>query len=101
VISRSSLDRIAAYPNELLCSIALMLNPAKRYCSKNCWSSGASLPKNVSLKLPSILTPHAVHDIAAVCIANPQEGQEVESILLLIFTNISYLAKKVNKNLIK
>ncbi|MHC4511290.1 MAG: hypothetical protein ACYTAO_20465 [Planctomycetota bacterium] len=30
--------------------------------------------------------------------ASPQQGQDVESILLLMFINISYVARKINKN---
>jgi hypothetical protein len=75
-----------------------VLNPA-RYCSRNFWSSGVSLLKNVSLKLPSILTPQTVQDMAAICIGSPQHGQDVESILLFIIINISISTIKVNKNL--
>jgi len=60
-----------------------------------------SLLKNVSLKLPSILTPQTVQDMAAICIGSPQHGQEVESILLFITINISISTIKINKNLEK
>ncbi|MHC4541041.1 MAG: hypothetical protein ACYS74_14870 [Planctomycetota bacterium] len=36
--------------------------------------------------------------MAEVCMASPQQGQDVESILLLMFINISYVARKINKN---
>jgi len=73
-----------------------MLKPAKRYRSKNFWSSGASLSKKVWLKLPSILTPQGAQDIAAVCIGKPQEGHDVESIILfLIPINISIFSSYV------
>jgi hypothetical protein len=73
-----------------------MLKPAKRYRSKNFWSSGVSLSKEVWLKLPSILTPQVVQDIAAVCIGKPQEGHDVESILFLIPINISIPSAFIN-----
>ena len=72
-----------------------MLNPAKRYCSRKSWSSGASFPKKVSLKLPSILTPQAAQDIAAVCIGRLHEGQDVDSSFLDIIINISTYSRKV------
>ena len=90
---------MAAYPNELFCSKVLILNPAKRYCSKNLWSSGLSLLKNVSPKLPSILTSQLAQAIAAVCIGSPQEGHDVESSFLAISTNISLYGSEVKKNL--
>ena len=78
-----------------------MLKPAKRYCSRKAWSSGGSLLKKVSLKLPSILTPQAAQDIAVVCIDNPQEGHDDDSNFLAIITNISISNGKVKNNLEK
>jgi len=51
--------------------------------------------------LPSILTPQAVHDIAVVCIDNPQEGHDDDSNFLAIITNISMSNGKVKNNLEK
>ena len=55
--------------------------------------------KKVSLKLPSILTPQAVHDIAVVCIDKPHEGHDDESNFLDIIINISTYNNKVKYNL--
>ena len=51
--------------------------------------------------MPSILTPQAVHDIAIVCIDNPQEGHDDDSNFLAIITNISISNGKVKNNLEK
>jgi len=76
-----------------------MLNPAKRYCSKNLWFSRESRSNKVVLKSPSIFTPHVVHVIAAVCIDRPQQGHDVESNFFAIIINISIYINKVMKNL--
>src|SRR4030042_2864811 len=90
---------MAAYPSELICSNVLILNPARRYCSRKFWSSGDSLPKKVSLKLPSILSPQTAQDIAVVCIERPQEGHDDDNNFLAIIINISPYSDKVKKNL--